>query len=197
MTERRRARTPSGDLRKALVDAAEAVLVREGPEAVTVRAVATEAGVAPMGVYNRFGSKDGLVQELLIRGFDGLRAAVEATDQLDPTERLRVSGIRYREFALTHPQHYALMFGRRSEQEYSAELEQRAGDAFGALVQNVATAIAAGVLREGDPQALAQQIWCVAHGAVSLELVGQTLVEPEATYAALLDLILKGLAAER
>ncbi len=60
-------RTPSRDLEVALVDAAERVLVRDGPEAVTVRAVAVEAGVAPMGVYNRFGGKDGLVDELLER----------------------------------------------------------------------------------------------------------------------------------
>ncbi|HEY4993338.1 MAG TPA: helix-turn-helix domain-containing protein, partial [Nakamurella sp.] len=53
-------RTPSRDIELALVDAAERVLVRDGPGAVTVRAVAIEAGVAPMGVYNRFGGKDGL-----------------------------------------------------------------------------------------------------------------------------------------
>src|ERR687893_273816 len=49
-------RTPSRDLEAALVDAAERVLVRDGLRGLTVRAVATEAGVAPMGVYNRFGS---------------------------------------------------------------------------------------------------------------------------------------------
>ncbi len=64
-------RTPSQDVERALVDAAEAVLVREGPAGVTVRAVAAEAGVAPMGVYNRFGGKDGLVSAILVaRAFE-------------------------------------------------------------------------------------------------------------------------------
>ena len=74
----RRSRTPSANVERELVAAAEAVLVRDGPGGVTVRAVAAEAGIAPMGVYNRLGGKEGLVDALLIMGFDRLRASVEA-----------------------------------------------------------------------------------------------------------------------
>src|ERR1700677_2028787 len=70
----RRGRTASADVERELLAAAEAVLVREGPGGLTVRAVATEAGIAPMGVYNRLGGKEGLVDALLIRGFDRLPA---------------------------------------------------------------------------------------------------------------------------
>ena len=52
------ARTPSRDVEAALVDAAERVLVRDGPDAVTVRAVAIEAGV-PFS-SNRVGGMFGL-----------------------------------------------------------------------------------------------------------------------------------------
>ena len=100
-------RTPSRALEQALVDAAERVLVRDGLGGVTVRAVAAEAGVAPMGVYNRFGSKDGLVAAVLARGFEGLRAATGAADDADPVDRLLTCGRNYRDFALSHPQHYA------------------------------------------------------------------------------------------
>src|SRR5919107_2916599 len=85
-------RTPSRAVEQALVDAAERVLVRDGLAGVTVRAVATEAGVAPMGVYNRFGSKDGLVAAVLARGFESLRAAASASDAPDPVERLLACG---------------------------------------------------------------------------------------------------------
>src|SRR5580658_6277612 len=79
----RRGRTPSADIERELLAAAEAVLVREGPGGLTVRAVAAEAGIAPMGVYNRLGGKEGLVDALLIKGFDRLRAAVDAAG-VDP-----------------------------------------------------------------------------------------------------------------
>src|ERR1700759_4560580 len=75
----RRGRTPSADIERELLTAAEAVLVRDGPGGLTVRAVAAEAGGATMNVYNRLGGKDGLVAALLIRGFDRLSAAVTQT----------------------------------------------------------------------------------------------------------------------
>src|ERR1700683_1772785 len=86
-----RRRTPSTDIARELVGAAEEVLVRDGPAGVTVRAVAAQAGIAPMGVYNRLGGKDGLVDALLIRGFGLLRAAVPSRDEPDPLERLRAA----------------------------------------------------------------------------------------------------------
>src|SRR5579864_9740051 len=85
----RRQRTPSSKIERELIAAAEAVLIRDGPGAVTVRAVAAEAGIAPMGVYNRLGGKDGLIDALMIRGFDALRVAVAGLDQPDPLDRLR------------------------------------------------------------------------------------------------------------
>jgi AcrR family transcriptional regulator len=189
-------RTPSRDLQSALVDAAEAVLVREGRGAVTVRAVAAEAGVAPMGVYNRFGSKEGLLEMLLIRGFEGLRQAVAAHGELDPIDRLYASGVRYREFALAHREHYAMMFGGPlSPAEPSVELQLCAKTAFEELVGHVTTGIGAGRLIAGDPQDMAQQIWSAVHGAVTLEMQGKVLTpDPEATYRALLHLIVRGLA---
>src|ERR1700685_2438388 len=84
----RRSRTPSANVERELVSAAEAVQVHDGPGGVTVRAVAAQAGIAPMGVYNRLGGKDGLVDALLIRGFDMLRAAVAGGGEPDPLRRL-------------------------------------------------------------------------------------------------------------
>jgi AcrR family transcriptional regulator len=75
-----RTRTRSRDVQQNLLDAAEAVLAREGLAGVTIRAVAAEAGVAPMGVYNRFGSKDGLIAALVMRSFDLLTEAVCRND---------------------------------------------------------------------------------------------------------------------
>ncbi|MGH3294691.1 MAG: hypothetical protein ACRDP7_23120 [Trebonia sp.] len=54
-TAGRRFRTPSAEVERGLLSAAEAVLVRDGPGALTVRAVAAVADIAPMGLYNRLG----------------------------------------------------------------------------------------------------------------------------------------------
>jgi AcrR family transcriptional regulator len=194
----RRSRTPSAEVERELLAAAEAVLVRDGPGGLTVRAVAAEAGIAPMGVYNRLGGKDGLVDALLIKGFDRLRAAIESADDPDVRTRLRDGGLRYREFALANPHFYAIMFEdaipREREQE-SAEVEEHARACFGALVRGVEMASAAGVIAAPNPFEAAQQIWSAVHGAVALELKGLVLTEdPAATYGAFLDTMIRGLA---
>jgi AcrR family transcriptional regulator len=193
----RRSRTPSADVERELISAAEAVLVRDGPGGVTVRAVAAQAGIAPMGVYNRFGDKEGLVDALLIIGFDRLRSAVEAGDEPDMLERLRACGMRYRQFALRNPHFYAIMFeGAIPRDRSSAEVGEHAAAAFGALVRTVEAAAATGRITATDPRDVAQRIWSAVHGAMALEF--RNLVQtpdPEATYRATVDTMLVGLAS--
>jgi AcrR family transcriptional regulator len=193
-TAGRRARTPSADVGRELVQAAETVLVRDGPAAVTVRAVCAEAGIAPMGVYNRLGGKDGLVAALLIRGFDLLYAAVAGAQGAGPMDRLRDSGLRYREFALANRHFYAVMFeGAIPHEHQSAEVAEHAAAAFSALVRHVETAAAAGEIQAPDPARAAQQIWSAVHGAVALELQDLVLTgEPEQTYRGLIEVLLRG-----
>jgi AcrR family transcriptional regulator len=192
----RRGRTPSADVERELLAAAEAVLVREGPGGLTVRAVATEAGIAPMGVYNRLGGKDGLVDALLIRGFDRLRAACDATAGPDATARFYDAGRRYREFALANPHFYAIMFEDAIPHEFdNPAVAEHAQAAFRALVRIVEVSAAAGVIAAPDPLEVAQQIWSAIHGAVALELKGLIQTEdPAATYRALLVTLFQGLA---
>jgi len=181
-TASRRPRTPSSDIERELVSAAEEVLVRDGPGGLTVRAVAAQAGIAPMGVYNRLGGKDGLVDALLIRGFDRLRAAIAGGDEPDLLERLRACGLRYRSFALANRHFYAIMFEAAIPHLHmSDEATEHA---------------AAGAIIAPQPTEVAQQVWSSLHGAVALELKDLVLTpDPEATYRATVDTLLRGLAA--
>jgi AcrR family transcriptional regulator len=187
-------RTPSQDVETSLLRAADAVLRRDGLAGVTVRAVAAEAGVAPMGVYSRFGSKDGLVDALLIRAIEDFRAAVSANEEPDAAERLKAGGRRYREWALANRQHYEAIFlariGLGSAQVAGASLR-----AFEELLARVEYAMAAGVLRQDDVTEVAQQIWNAVHGAVALELNSLVLTDDAgATYERLLETIVRGFA---
>ena len=195
----RRTRTPSADVERELVSAAEAVLVRDGPAGLTVRAVAAEAGIAPMGVYSRLGGKEGLVDALLIRGFDRLRTTVEAADEPDPLRRLVSCGHRYRQFALANPNFYAIMFENAIPRDSLSDVVlEHAAAAFGALVRGVELAAAAGRISAPDATEVAQQLWNAVHGAVALELKGMILTpDPAATYAASLLTLMRGFAADR
>jgi AcrR family transcriptional regulator len=182
---------------RELLHAAEAVLAREGMTGLTVRAVAAEAGVAPMGVYNRLGGKAGLVTALLIGGFDRLQAAIEVGGEPEAYTRLRACCLRYREFALANPRLYAILFEEAvSRERGSAEVKEHAAACLGVLVRNLELAAMAGVLAAPDTQEAAQHIWSALHGAVALEMkhLVQT-PDPAATYRAFVDTVLRGLAS--
>ena len=118
-----RTRTASVAVTDSLIEAALAILEEAGLPGLTVRDVASRAGVAPMGVYSRFGSKDGLLEALFMYGFASLQAAIETPPTASPLTRLRTGCQGYRRFAIHNPQLYHLMF----EQMYAAMPNIQAG----------------------------------------------------------------------
>jgi AcrR family transcriptional regulator len=191
----RHTRTASADVEGVLLEAAERLLEAEGCEGLSIRRIAGEAGVAPMSVYNRFGNKAGIVDELFGRGFDELAEETRGVDEPDPLVALREASHRYHAFALAHPALYAVMF-ERAVPGYvpSPEAVQRAIRCFEELAHLVRRALAAGALVDGDPTEITQQIWSACHGAVSLQLRGLGCVpDMTALHADLVDTVLRGL----
>ncbi len=192
-------RTPSIEVEGALLEGAERLLERGGAEALSVRRMAAEAGVAPMGVYNRFGGKHGMLDALLARGFDELDAALAAGGDPDPLGALADATRRYRSFAKTHPALYGLMFDRAIPgwRPSPAALAHAAAP-FGRLADHVSRAMAAGALADGDPAEVAQRLWSASHGAVSLELRGIGFVNDiDAHHELLAQTVLRGLSSAR
>src|SRR5580693_7547900 len=99
-----RTRTPSAGMEGALLASAADILETEGPDGLSVRRIAAAAGVAPMGVYNHFESKFGIVEALYVQGFHRLGVAMAAMAQIsDPAQALLEGARSYRTLALAHP----------------------------------------------------------------------------------------------
>src|ERR1700735_3147449 len=141
-----RTRTPSAGMEGALLASAADILESEGPDGLSARRIAAAAGVAPMGVYNHFESKSGIIEALYIQGFGRLGAAMQAMGQIaDPSEALLDGARRYRALALAHPMAYQLMFLRAVPGfEPSNHAKEVAADAFEGLVAAVTRAMDAG-----------------------------------------------------
>jgi AcrR family transcriptional regulator len=192
-----RCRRRTSDVRAALVVAGSRVVERDGAAALTVRAVAVEAGVAPMGVYNHFRDKRGLVVAVLADAFDRLARATAWRADLTPRAALREVGLGYRRFALAHRNTYGLMFGEAtSHAEALDQVGQHSDDTFDQLVHAVRICQQHRIIRDGDPLSLAMAFWSAVHGAVSLEVSGSTPpgTDAERAYDDVLDLLERGLA---
>jgi AcrR family transcriptional regulator len=180
----------------ALLSSAADLLETEGPDSLSVRRIAAAANVAPMGVYNHFESKFGIVEALFIQGFERLGAELATMAQIDdPADALREGALRYRALALAHPMAYQVMFLRAVP---GFEPSDRALDnctgTFESLVTAVQRGMDTGVIAAGPPTETAQLIWATIHGWVSLELLGIGFVEDQdAGYDRLCDALLRGL----
>ncbi|MDP2012966.1 MAG: TetR/AcrR family transcriptional regulator [Actinomycetota bacterium] len=198
-----RSRTPSADISDSLLQAALDLLEEVGTSGLTVRGVALTARVAPMGVYSRFGSKDGLLEALFTAGFTGLNDEILRATGPTAIYRLLDGCQRYREFALAQPQLYRLMFEQMMALDLSDEALLVAKGSFDCLVTRVADAVVAGELgpgefAQGDFVEQAQLIWSAMHGAVSLEIANVHFAQDRsASYGAMLVNLFVGMGASR
>ena len=69
---------PRGDTRARLLDAASAVVRREGAQALTLDAVAAEAGVSKGGLLYHFRSKRELLDGMLAGWLEEFASEIEA-----------------------------------------------------------------------------------------------------------------------
>jgi AcrR family transcriptional regulator len=165
---------PPGRLRADLLTAAATLVERTGSlEAVTLRAVAREAGVSAPAVYGHFADLDALLDAVLAAAFDDLRAAIAAAvaEHDDPVDRLHAGCRAYVVAGLAAPGRYRAMFGPRRMPAGQA--------AFDVLVAAVAACVAAGRSASRDPHADAGLVWTALHGVVSLRSAGPELPWPD------------------
>ena len=158
-------------LRKQLISLAAEKIADGGPDAVSLRRLARDAGTSTTAIYTIFGSKDDLVAEVLAAAGASLTAAqdgVPTTD--DPLADFAELGRSYRRWALEQPALYAVMFGRTGLREVIAGAALDV--AMRPLLEAVRRCMDAGVLRAADPREAALSIWASVHGLVSLEIAG-------------------------
>jgi AcrR family transcriptional regulator len=98
----------------ALLDAAESILGDGGPGALSVRGVSDRIGTSTRAVYSLFGSKEGLLVGLGVRGYNVLAELVDAVPTTaDPGADLVEAGVMgFRRFVLEHPVLFEMAFRR-------------------------------------------------------------------------------------
>ena len=166
-----RQRNPRGQgdrLHGDLLDAAADLLAEHGSvDGVSLRAVASAAGVSPMAVYNHFEDKTALMTAAVDHCWSEFSAALGEAYLAaeDPSARLRDAGSAYVAFALAQPGKYAVLFSRVGE---VPERGEPVGlGAFDQLVAVVAD-ILDGRGDDRDPTFVAAEVHTWIHGIVGL-----------------------------
>jgi AcrR family transcriptional regulator len=168
-----RPREYSDDLRRQLLDTAARLLATEGPQALSTRRIAAEVGTSTTAIYSLIGSKQELVRQLYLEGFQRLTERQEAVPHTDdPLADLIALGRAYHQSAVDSPYLYEVMFGSPVP-EFTPTIEDAmfARGTLAMCIENVRRCVEAGIL-VGDPEAIAHQLWALIHGITSLELRG-------------------------
>ena len=159
-----------GDLRRALVDAARRILEAEGPTALSLRAVAREAGVSPAAPYHHFKDKAELLDAVAQEGWQMLDASMAAAKAgAEPQEKLTALGIAYVCFARDNPALYRVMYDAARDKEALPE-EQMKDNEDSAYCKVRDTMIEQGADPEAavDLELATTAAWCSAHGLAEM-----------------------------
>ena len=164
-------------LRSLILDAARALFVERGVDAVTMREIAKRIDYSPTAIYLHFKDKESLIQELCDTDFLALASRLNRIFEIsDPVERMIALGQAYAEFALAYPNHYRMMFMtlRPPCDPLTSSVTQHNPnqDAYAMLNKVVNDVYLAGSFRPElqDPELIAQTIWAGIHGVCSLEI---------------------------
>ena len=107
----KRANYHHGDLREALIQAADAIITEGGIEAFSLRAAAQRAGVSPGAPAHHFGSAKGLLTEVALLAFERFSRHIEEVGHSgDVVADVRALSLAFITFALGNPGHFRLMF---------------------------------------------------------------------------------------
>lgn len=159
-------------LRETVLRAAVDYIADHGPDGLSFRQLATDAGVSHQAPYHHFVDRKGIFRAIASVGFTQLAAALRDVEGETEADRALVLLERYVEFALDNRGHFRVMF--RSElcvMESDPALQSIADEAFGALVDHVQADL--------GPQASLAEIrvratamWSLAHGLATLLIDG-------------------------
>jgi AcrR family transcriptional regulator len=167
-----------GALDKALLDAAEKVLNRDGLQGLTLRAVAREAGVSHAAPTHHFGDLTGLVSELAATGFRRFNATMSAAGSIDgpPMARAMARARAYVAYAKANPGMYGLMFRTERLDMTRPSLREAANASFAGLAGAIGAKRQEQIADDRlsiDQAADIARAWSLVHGYTMLMLDGR------------------------
>lgn len=175
--------------RQRILDAARAILVRDGMAGLSMRRLATESGLAVKTLYNLWGDRAGILRALVDQAMDRMDLALEREAPLaDPLERCRaVVTVTVRQLvadeAVSRSMVLAYYQGLGEQTRPSRRVTHRASQMQAVAIR---AAVAQGLLRDRlDPDVLGRQIYHgyeMAHAQWAFGLIDEREFRARALY---------------
>ena len=160
-------------LREKVIKAAVKYVADNGPDGLSFRQIAADAGVSHQAPYHHFGDRSAIFGEIALEGFRKFAVVMGAPARVDEdTENCVRLCERYVDFAIANKGHFRVMFrADLCQMHESPETQKAADDAFATLLEAVSEMVGdSASIDEIRVQATA--MWSLAHGLATLIIDG-------------------------
>jgi len=165
-----------GDLRSALLQAAEEELAAHGIERFSLRAVAKRAGVSHAAPAHHFRDLRGMLTELAACGYERLLEFQDRRRELaapDPQSRIVASGLGYIDFASAHPALFRLMFSSDRPDRDDPHFSTASLQTFEKLVSETEAVANRNPYQDQAAMRGLMASWALVHGLAELIVSGR------------------------
>jgi len=197
-------------IRERILDAALAIIINEGFDALTMRKLASRIGMTAPNIYNYFANKDELYITIVIRGFEMLSESLKKAyaQTHDPVVRARCLMNSYMRFGRENRAYYDIMFIRATPKyldyvgtphEKLSEIEYQISMEIAGLATHALRDLMGGdadLKEENVPKSLVR-VWSTLHGMISLinsDIIDYVVPGAEQVYSQVIDDLVNSLA---
>ena len=160
-------------LRDRVIKAAVRYIADSGPDGLSFRQIAADAGVSHQAPYHHFGDRSAIFTEIAREGFQKFTEVMSSPARRDEDSNLAVRMCeRYVDFALTNKGYFRVMFrSDLCQMDESPETQRAADEAFDTLLFAVGEILGSSASID-EIRVQATAMWSVAHGLATLLIDG-------------------------
>lgn len=164
------------EVRTSILEAARAVVLKEGWEALSVRKIAEAIDYSVPVIYDHFINKEALLLEFVKQGFELLNSNLTdaKTSSDDPELQIKAIGYAYWKFSHDHKEYYRLMFGLGIPSCEAVKEISELNDFVQIVVAPITILIGDNQQTKIEPRVKFKSFWSTLHGLVSIDIMNIT-----------------------
>jgi AcrR family transcriptional regulator len=172
---------PAASTAERIITVAQALLDKEGADAITMRRIAAAVGITPMAIYRHYPDRAALLNALANTGFEELATQIARLPSSGGIEeRLARMLDLYLTYALKKPRLFELMFLKLREgaRLYPRDFKASRSPTANLMAALIKQGMTAGYFRQDDEWEIVFEMGALLQGLVTLYLGGRMAMSP-------------------
>jgi AcrR family transcriptional regulator len=162
--------------RERIARTALRVLEKEGPDAVSMRRIASMIGITPMAIYHHFPNREALLRSVVDAEFEHFLEIIRSAPAPESPEDQVIHVMdTYLDYALARGHIFDYVFSkpRPDARRWPEDFRQRRSPTLNLVAEQVEKWMQSGTVKQDDVWEVALELWAHAHGYLTLYRAGR------------------------